>query len=153
EIRAELHAQYRRFGELVGRPPAMVNAHHHVQIFPPIGAILRELLSQVRPLPYLRKVRESWPTLARVPGAKLKRLMLTMLGQHAARKQMTKGFPGNDWLMGVTNPPCVADPEHFTRWLRCIPGRVVELACHPGHLDTSLVGRDCTNGDGQLLWR
>jgi hypothetical protein len=29
----------------------------------------------------------------------------------------------------------------------------VELACHPGHLDTTLVGRDCTTTDGLLKRR
>src|SRR5262249_19846104 len=33
EVEAEFRAQYRRFVELVGSPPANVNAHHHVHVF------------------------------------------------------------------------------------------------------------------------
>jgi predicted glycoside hydrolase/deacetylase ChbG (UPF0249 family) len=35
EIHLELAAQYTRFCDLVGRRPAMLNFHKHLQIFPP----------------------------------------------------------------------------------------------------------------------
>jgi predicted glycoside hydrolase/deacetylase ChbG (UPF0249 family) len=153
EIETELRAQYWRFIDLAGHPPAVVNSHHHVQVFPPVGAILRRLLAEQRPLPYLRRVQEPWGMLARVPGARLKRAFLTLLGRRDAEQCRRAGFPGNDWLAGITDPPWVADPDYLVRWLTRIPGRVVELTCHPGHLDTTLVGRDCTAGDGLLLRR
>jgi hypothetical protein len=59
------------------------------------------------------------------------------------------GFVGNDWLAGVTNPPWVNDDRFLARWLRRVPGRVVELACHPGYHDETLVGRDCLQDDAQ----
>ena len=153
EIETELRAQYERFRELVGRPPSLVNSHHHVQVFPPVGAILRALLAKQQPLPYVRRIQESLPTLVRVPGARGKRAFLTVLGRREARRQKQLGFPGNDWLVGVTNPPYVADAQFLVRWLRSVPGQVVELTCHPGYLDRSLIGRDCTVSDGQLQRR
>jgi hypothetical protein len=86
--------------------------------------------------------------LARFPGARKKRMLLTVLGRGEARHQECEGFPGNDWLAGITDPPWVADKEFFTRWLSLVPGRVVELACHPGHYDATLLGRDSKEGDG-----
>jgi hypothetical protein len=153
EIAAELEAQYRRFQELVGRRPAFVNTHHHVQVFPPVGPILLDLLKRQRPLPYLRKVREPWRLLVQVPGARKKRALLSALGRRLARRQEELGLPGNDWLAGITDPPWLADQEFFVRWVRRVPGRVVELACHPGHLDQTLIGRDCTLFDGMLQRR
>lgn len=153
ELEAELQAQYNRFRDLVGRPLAMVNAHHHVQVFPPVGDVLARVLHQARPLPYLRRVREPWRLVAQVPGARRKRLLLSFLGRGEARRRRAQGFPGNDWLAGVTNPPYVADPDFFSRWLTYTPGKVVELCCHPGHLDETLVGRDCTTTDGMLMRR
>jgi predicted glycoside hydrolase/deacetylase ChbG (UPF0249 family) len=153
EIEAELRAQYRRFLDLVGGTPPVVNSHHHVQVFPPVGAILRQVLAGQRPLPYLRRVREPWAMLAKVPGARLKRAFLTALGRREAEHGRRAGFPGNDWLAGVTDPPWVADPDYLVRWLTRIPGRMVELTCHPGHLDPTLIGRDCTAGDGLLRRR
>jgi predicted glycoside hydrolase/deacetylase ChbG (UPF0249 family) len=149
EVAAEWRAQLRRFHDLVGSPPTLVNAHHHVQVFPPIGAILESLLADLRPLPFVRRVREPWSLLAAVPGARGKRAFLSLLGRRAARRLAGAGFPGADWHAGITNPPCVADPKFFSRWLRKTPGRVVELCCHPGHFDATLLGRDCTAEDGQ----
>jgi predicted glycoside hydrolase/deacetylase ChbG (UPF0249 family) len=153
EVKAELRAQYQRFLDLVGQPPPVVNAHQHVLLFPPLGSCLPEVLAGCRPLPYVRRVREPLGMLARVPGARLKRAVLAALGRRGARRQARRGFPGNDWLAGITDPPCVRRPDHLVRWLGRIPGRVVELACHPGYWDPTLIGRDCTADDGRLRRR
>jgi predicted glycoside hydrolase/deacetylase ChbG (UPF0249 family) len=154
EVEIELEAQLDRFISLVGHPPTVVNSHQHVSLFPPVGFILRSLLARRCPsLPYLRRVREPWSMLSRVRGARVKRTLLTVLGRREARQQERLGFPGAEWLAGVTDPPWVKDADFFSRWLTAIPGRDVELACHPGYLDRSLLGRDCREGDGLLQRR
>jgi predicted glycoside hydrolase/deacetylase ChbG (UPF0249 family) len=150
EIEKELCAQHRRFIELIGQPPTLVNSHQHVSVFPPVGRILHGMLAEQHPLPYVRRVREPWSLLRRVPGARAKRMLLTTLGRQEARALDRGRFPGCAWLAGITNPPCVAAADFFARWLRYIPGDTVELMCHPGHLDASLLGRDAHRGDGQL---
>jgi predicted glycoside hydrolase/deacetylase ChbG (UPF0249 family) len=151
EIEAELRAQYGRFCDLVDRRPTVVNSHHHVQVFPHVGSCLRRLLE--RQLPYVRRIREPWSMIARVRGARAKRTFLSALGRRDARRQDQLGFPGNDWLAGITDPPWVADADFLVRWLHHLPGTVGELTCHPGHWDTTLVGRDCSMQDGQLQRR
>jgi predicted glycoside hydrolase/deacetylase ChbG (UPF0249 family) len=153
EVAAEMKAQVGRFIDLVGRPPTVVNAHQHAQIFWPVGGVLLDLLSRQTPLPYVRRIREPWRMLLRIPGARLKRGLLTLLGRRDARRQQARGFPGNDWLAGITSPPWVADPQFLVRWLGRVPGRVVELACHPGYWDSSLIDRDCTIADGGVQRR
>jgi predicted glycoside hydrolase/deacetylase ChbG (UPF0249 family) len=153
EVENELLAQYSRFLALVGRPPTLVNAHHHVAVFRPVGGALRRVLARQRPLPYLRRVREPLVTLARAPGARLKRAVLAALGQDEARRQVRAGFPGADWLGGITDPRCVADVGFFVRWLTRVPGQAVELACHPGYHDPAVVGRDGDRADSPLLRR
>ncbi|HEY7424331.1 MAG TPA: ChbG/HpnK family deacetylase [Gemmataceae bacterium] len=154
QIEVELHAQYDRFLELVGRPPAVVNSHQHIALFHPVGAILRKVLKERgAPLPYLRRIQEPWSMLLRIPGARKKRTFLTLLGRMEARHQVQDGFPGNDCLAGITDPSWVHDPEFFARWLAQVPGRTVELACHPGHRDPTLIGRDCTEDDGLVQRR
>ena len=91
--------------------------------------------------------------LARIPGARLKRGFLTFLGRPLARTQHALGFPGNDWLAGITDPRWVSDRRFLVRWLQHVPGDVVELACHPGHYDATLIGRDCKANDGLLQRR
>jgi predicted glycoside hydrolase/deacetylase ChbG (UPF0249 family) len=153
EIEAELAAQYQRFHDLAGHAPRVINSHQHTQIFAPVGDILLKLLTRARPLPYLRRIKEPYAMLARIPGARLKRTFLSLLGRRHARQQDQYGFPGNQWLAGTTDPRWVEDANFFTRWLTRVPGSLVELACHPGHLDPTLVGRDCTATDGLLKRR
>lgn len=153
EIAAEMRAQYRRFIDLVGAPPGFLNGHHHIHCFPPVGRLLAELLAPQRPLPYVRRVRESARLLWQIPGARRKRLVLSLLGSLASRGHDAAGFPGNDTLAGITDPPYLEDPDYLVRWLTRIPGDVVELTCHPGHPDPTLPGRDGTAADGLLRRR
>jgi predicted glycoside hydrolase/deacetylase ChbG (UPF0249 family) len=149
-IALELEAQYHRYHDLTGAPPVVVNTHQHIALFPPVGRILRRLLAGIRPLPYLRRIREPWQLLRDIPGARLKRTVLSCLGFLDNLAQDRQGFPGNEWLCGITDPPWIRDPAFFTRWVGQVPGRVVELSCHPGHRDDTVLGRDCRPGDGLL---
>jgi predicted glycoside hydrolase/deacetylase ChbG (UPF0249 family) len=142
EVEAEFRAQYRRFVELVGAPPTNVNGHHHVHIFRTVGDALLKVLADQRPRPFVRRVVEPWATLRAVRGVRVKRWALSRFGRHAARRQAAAGFPGNDALAGVTDPPFVQDPEFFVRWVKTTPGEVVELMCHPGYADEAIGGRD-----------
>ena len=141
EIEAEFRAQLDRFRQLVGHPPRYVNAHHHVSVFPVVGRVLRTILGEQKPLPYLRCVREPARTLLAVPGARCKRIFLNSLGRIQARRQCAAGFPGNDWLAGIADADNLR-PEFFPQWLAAMPGQAVELMVHPGHADDTLLGRD-----------
>jgi predicted glycoside hydrolase/deacetylase ChbG (UPF0249 family) len=153
EIEAEFRAQLLRFREMVGQPPALVNAHQHIIVFPPLGNIILDVMRRQGCFPYVRRVREPWRMQWQVPGARLKRWLLNTLGRRQSRRQDGRGFPGSDWLAGVTDPPWVRDPRFHHRWLSRMPGQVVELVCHPGFEDRTLVGRDCVDGDGLMQWR
>jgi predicted glycoside hydrolase/deacetylase ChbG (UPF0249 family) len=138
---------------LAGQPPALVNAHQHIILFPPIGTVILDVLARQACFPYIRRVREPWRQLLKVRGARIKRLLLSTLGRRQSRWQAAGGFPGNDWLAGVTDPPWVRDPQFHRRWFACVPGQAVELVCHPGFEDRTLIGRDCVDGDGLMQWR
>jgi hypothetical protein len=146
EIEAELRAQRDRFVELVGQLPTFVNSHQHVAVFPPVGRILVGLLAEQSPLPIVRRVCEPRGAFRKVPGARVKRMTLGMLGQRYARLQAEKGFPGPSWLLGITDPAWVRNPDYFPRWLRSTEESDVELMVHPGYEDATLVGRDADPG-------
>jgi predicted glycoside hydrolase/deacetylase ChbG (UPF0249 family) len=148
ELRDELSAQLERFHDLTGFWPRVVNAHHHVHVFPPVGAVLRGLLREHQP--FLRRVREPLATVGGVPGARGKRAFLAFFGAAAARRQERAGFPGANVMLGTTDPSTLADERFFERWLDRVPGAFVEMACHPGHRDETVLGRDATPHDGQL---
>jgi predicted glycoside hydrolase/deacetylase ChbG (UPF0249 family) len=153
EVAAEFYAQYERFRELVGKPPNVVNSHQHVAVFPPVGRVLCNVLAGQLPRPYLRRVGEPAGTIVRVPGAKVKRAVLTWLGRRLARRSDRLGLSGCDHLIGITDPPCVADERFYARWLNGVPGGAVELACHPGYRDETLIGRDCCGDDACVARR
>jgi predicted glycoside hydrolase/deacetylase ChbG (UPF0249 family) len=150
DVVAEWRAQYATFVDLVGRPPALVNSHQHVSLFPPCDAALLQVLREANARPYVRRVVESGGALARVPGARVKRATLSLLGRRAARRAAAAGLPGCDRLAGVTDPACVADEWFWDRWLGQLSRGSVEVCCHPGYRDETLVGRDCDDGDGLL---
>lgn len=149
ELHSELAAQYRRYVDLMGKVPVNVNGHHHVHIFGPVRHVLMELMERQYPRPYLRRVQEPWRTLWTVPGIRLKRWLMSELGRRSAREQEAAGYSGADWLLGITDPPYVEANDFFTRWIDAAPGNVVELMCHPGHDDVTLLGRDATPTNGQ----
>jgi hypothetical protein len=115
--------------------------------------VLIGLLEPLRPRPCVRRVREPWRLLAAVPGARFKRLVLSLFGRRDARRLDEAGLPGNDGFAGIADPSAVQSPDYFARWLRHVPGRRAELMCHPGHHDPTLIGRDCTAQDGLLQRR
>jgi predicted glycoside hydrolase/deacetylase ChbG (UPF0249 family) len=143
EVAAELHAQYDRFLTLVGGPPTVVNAHHHVALFGPVGRVLLNLLAGQSPQPFFRRVGEPLDLIARVPGARVKRLVLARRGRRLARHSARLGFQGCDVLAGVSDLPGPADESFLVRWLDAVAGERVELMCHPGYRDETLLGRDC----------
>ncbi|HZZ77013.1 MAG TPA: ChbG/HpnK family deacetylase [Gemmataceae bacterium] len=153
QIERELRLQLERFVMLVGHPPTFVNCHQHVGLFAPVGEILLRILAELPTRPYVRRVQEPWPVLSALPGARGKRAFLGWLGCRLSRIQDANGFPGNDWMAGIASPQCITNPEFFVRWLHAMPGNVVELMCHPGRLDPTLIGRDCTDSDGLLQQR
>lgn len=153
DVVRELEAQYERFILWTGRPPDIVNGHHHIHTFPIIGQVLADLLSRFRSRPFVRRVREPLGSLTRLPGARIKRAVLSILGESGSWRFDRLGFPGNDWLAGLADDRSAEDPNFFPDRLAVIPGRIVELMCHPGLYDASLEGRDGSSADGGLKRR
>lgn len=153
DLRRELLAQYRLFLELVGRPPALVNTHHHVAVFPMVGVVLGEVLADAPGPVFARRVREPWSLMRSVAGARRKRAALNFFGRRQARRQQRAGFTGADWLVGLSDPGHADRADCFTRWLVRSARGSVELMCHPGHLDPTLGGRDGTPVGGSQPWR
>jgi predicted glycoside hydrolase/deacetylase ChbG (UPF0249 family) len=147
EVEAEFQAQYERFEVLTGHAPCNVNAHHHIHAFVPVRDALTRVLNRQQVRPFVRSVRETWRSLVNVPGARCKRALLSGFGGHAAARQP---FPSAIQLLGITHPRHVQQSGFFQKWLRSAREEIVELTCHPGFLDATLVGRDGTWTDGQI---
>jgi chitin disaccharide deacetylase len=153
EVESELRAQLERFIALTGREPTLVNFHHHLHVFTPICQVVCALLSGLQHRPYLRRVAEEMHVLIGVPGGRAKRAFLSWHGKRAAANQAAAGLSSNEYLAGISTPGSVHAQNYLTRWISAVGGAVVELTCHPGYWDETLVGRDCSADDGRLLAR
>lgn len=150
EVETELRAQLARFIAWVGHPPEVVNAHHHLHIFPLVGRVLRKVLNELPRRPYLRRVVEPWRQWWALPGNRGKRAFMSWWGHGQARWQKLEEFPGNEALIGISDPADVPADDFFAVALDRAEGRIVELVCHPGYLDAELLGRDGSWTDGKL---
>jgi predicted glycoside hydrolase/deacetylase ChbG (UPF0249 family) len=153
EVELEFRAQLDYYRAVVGSWPTLVNSHQHVSLFEPVGRALLRVLSEFPIRPYVRRVMEPWASLFLLPGARLKRSYLAMLGRIQSRKLNKGGYPGAPWMIGLTDPHCLQEDSFFSRWLAYAHGETVELMCHPGHSDPTLVGRDSPPGDLRLFRR
>jgi predicted glycoside hydrolase/deacetylase ChbG (UPF0249 family) len=149
-IDKELRAQLERFVALHGAAPRLVNFHHHLHVFSPVDRVLLQILAELEPRPYLRRVTEHPAVLYRVPGGRLKRVFLSWHGWRFGAALTAAKLPTNDTLAGISTPQSVLDPDYLVRWLDFVKGEIVELTCHPGHRDETLIGRDCTADDGRV---
>ncbi len=156
EVMIEFQAQYRRYRELVGDAPKLINGHQHCVIFPPADRAMLRLLEQEQQTPYFRRVVERPNEILSVAGGRIKRSVLNLLGRRFARRTHALGMRGNAWLMGVTDPKETTKTTYLSRWFSALAktGESVELCCHPGYRDETLIGRDCDSGAGleRRLW-
>jgi predicted glycoside hydrolase/deacetylase ChbG (UPF0249 family) len=153
QVRRELAAQLARFVALTGHLPEVVTTHHHVGIFPPVGDALRQVLREANCRPWLRRVREPWPRL-RLPGERIKRVVLGAYGRREARRQAAEGLPGADWLEGIGSPTgAFHQADFFERRLPEFAHGLVELMCHPGHPDDELRRWDPDGDEASLAGR
>jgi predicted glycoside hydrolase/deacetylase ChbG (UPF0249 family) len=140
DVRTELAAQFSRFVDLVGTAPKLVNSHQHVSLLPPCDVALLDVFAAENCRPYLRRIVERPRSLANMSGERLKRTFLSLMGHRAARRASARNLPGCDWLVGISNRP------HLDFLSNCL-SRLgdtgsVEIYCHPGYRDDSLIGRD-----------
>lgn len=146
EVEVEWQAQLQRFQELTGHLPQLVNCHQHCGIFPPVSKVWHQIVSSLPKSTYVRNVVESPKTLCRIQGARIKRAILST--SHRLFISQWSGNPQNNALVGVTDPKWVADPDFLIRWVKTASTATrLEICCHPGYRDESLIGRDCSSGE------
>jgi predicted glycoside hydrolase/deacetylase ChbG (UPF0249 family) len=106
--RDELHAQYRRFLELLGRKPTHLDSHQHVHRHPMRRRLFEELAES-----------EGLPLRDRPPVV------------------FKGGFYGQ-WEYGVSDPNKVSLEALENILRNELTGGVYEFACHPGYFDPAL---------------
>lgn len=142
EVEREWRAQLNQFRILTGFDPKLVNSHQHVGTLSGISEVYLKILSEIQPRPWVRRVVEPNTGNRTTRGLALKRRFLSHHGRKQASHLDAGQYPGAPYLAGIANPENLQDSLFFQRCLQETPGDLVELMCHPGHLDLTLVGRD-----------
>lgn len=129
-VEREFLQQLERFEFCWGKPPAFIDGHQHVHIFPGIRRPLLRLLARRYPeaeRPWLRRINP----LLTGHDAPIKALMLKMLSIGLTRDSRQAGLLLSDNFAGLYSLTATADfPAMMSGWLRqSQPGTVV--MCHP----------------------
>jgi len=141
DVHAELDAQYSRFVEALGRPPAFVDGHQHVHFLPVVRKWLRTRLPEGAGRPALRGA----PALAASTAAP-KVAALAALAAGFNRSMQRAGFTILAPLTGIYD---WRQPERFAPALQAAVEALPErglFMCHPGHVDETLRARDPMQG-------
>jgi predicted glycoside hydrolase/deacetylase ChbG (UPF0249 family) len=139
----EIAAQARRCTQLLGRPPAYVDGHHHAHQLPVIReALIDAIKGGVLP-PIARCTVESSDIRKSVTGCLLRRNIMNRLGVAALPLFHGAGIKTNDSCFGMISTADLQTPFPWSRYLPHLPSTgCVEWFVHPGELDSTLIGRD-----------
>lgn len=145
ELAQEIKAQFDAFENAFGAPPAYVDGHQHVHVFPVIRRlVIAEVLRRGNPSCWMRTTVEPvLPTLRRGVAA-FKASVLNVLGWRHARMTDAAGIPRNDGFRGVYDFGLeVPYGRIFDRFLDdagVSPARLL-IFSHPGIVDGVLKAR------------
>jgi chitin disaccharide deacetylase len=139
-IRAEIAAQIATFITLFGRPPAYVDGHQHVQVFPQVREAFLAAVKQGAPGAWVRQSGRMHKLSQRMDQPKA--LILDTLST-GFRKRATRA--------GVTFNPGFAGAYDFAKthdfgtlmagFFEGLPDGGLVM-CHPGHVDDVLISLD-----------
>ncbi|HVV42274.1 MAG TPA: ChbG/HpnK family deacetylase [Nitrobacter sp.] len=139
-IRAEIAAQLAAFAERFGHPPAYVDGHQHVQLFPQIRDAFLSAVKAAAPAAWVRQCGRDQP-LARRLGAP-KALLLDFLSAGFRRRAMRAGIAFNPGFAGAYDfRTATAFGPLLQGFLDGLPDRGLVM-CHPGFVDDTLASLD-----------
>lgn len=144
ELAGEISAQLDRFTDALGRMPAFVDGHQHVQGFPQVREILLEELARRgwQGKVWLRDSadRPDRILLRGVEGKKA--LVVAFLSRGFAAAAQSAGFETNIGFSGFSSfDPARDFGRDFGSYLRA-PGQNHLVMCHPGYADAELASLD-----------
>jgi predicted glycoside hydrolase/deacetylase ChbG (UPF0249 family) len=142
EIEAEIKAQLDAFEDAFGAPPAFVDGHQHVHVFPIVRRLLTaEIARRYGRSCWVRSIVEPWGAILRRGVAAFKAAVLSGLGAGFDRLADDAGFSRNDSFRGAYDLSLrVPYGQLFARFLDDAGGHPAcpLIFCHPGHADALL---------------
>jgi predicted glycoside hydrolase/deacetylase ChbG (UPF0249 family) len=137
-LRREVEAQFGRFQALFGRPPAFVDGHQHVHLFPQI----RDAVLAASAGAGVAWVRQCGRAAGGFTPGDLKAMLLDRLSRTFRARAVALGIATNPAFAGTYTFREDADfPALFPRFLDRLPEGGVVM-CHPGRVDATLTRLD-----------
>lgn len=143
EIAAEIGRQCAVFTAVTGHPPAFIDGHQHVHLFPGISGLVLDAVAALPRGTWVRDCRESLPAILRRGVAVPKAAFLSLLGWTAGQRATKRGLAGNCGFRGVHD---FSGRQPFAMLLDRFlgpggnqePGLPPLIMCHPGIPDAAL---------------
>jgi hypothetical protein len=139
-VRAEIAAQLSAFKELFGHPPAYVDGHQHVQLFPQIRDAFLTAVKHAAPNAWVRQCGRNLPFGRRLGEPKA--LLLDGLSVQFRVRAKQAGLSCNPGFAGAYDfarqPDFGAQMQDF---LDGLPDGGLVM-CHPGFVDQTLIALD-----------
>jgi predicted glycoside hydrolase/deacetylase ChbG (UPF0249 family) len=140
EIRAEIERQLDAFEQAFGKPPAFVDGHQHVHLFPQIRDAVLTAINEHASGAWVRQCGSSLGRL-RLAGDP-KGLLIDTLSRDFRRRAADAGVPTNPAFAGTYRYGSATDfPALFPRFLEGMPDGGL-IMCHPGIVDAELRALD-----------
>lgn len=139
EIRAEIDAQLAAFTAALGRPPAFVDGHQHVQILPVVRTALLDALQALgMGSVWLRDSGDRPDRILRRQTNLAKAFGIAWIARGFADAARARGFATNAGFSGFSAfEPAAALANQFGHYLQA-PGPRHLVMCHPGYVDDEL---------------
>jgi len=140
DIIREVERQAELFEEIVGAPPAYIDGHQHIHLFPVIRDAVVEVAKKLGA--YVRVTTESLDlALARRPAA-AEAAWLSLMSRTLARLAQRNGVPTNNGFRGPRNFREKTEYRDLFCAMIAGVGDGCIVMCHPGHSDAMLAERD-----------
>lgn len=139
-FRAEIAAQLARFNDLFGAPPAFVDGHQHVQLFPQIRDAFLAAVREAAPQAWVRQGggAGTWSAARINPKA----LLLDALSRAFRAQAMQAGLATNTAFTGAYDfDPATDYAARVRDFLTHLPDGGL-MMCHPGFADAALAQLD-----------
>lgn len=151
EIADELERQLDTFEKFFGAPPAFIDGHQHVHVFPGIWPVVQDVFGRrLNPAHcWLRDCHD--PALAS-RGQRFKAGVISVVGRAASRAAHRRKIPTNRGFSGFYDYAAGDLAKFFTPMLRG-GGDGLAMMVHPGHVDAALQDVDTLTGPRETEYR
>jgi predicted glycoside hydrolase/deacetylase ChbG (UPF0249 family) len=132
----EVDAQIAGFAKVFGRPPAFIDGHQHVHLFPQVRDAVLEAARRLAPGAWVRQCVSAVALPARLSDPK--GLLIDALSRAVRRRAQKLGLKTNPAFAGTYTYRRDADfARLFSGFLKGLPEGGLVM-CHPGYVDDEL---------------